>query len=269
VSAVGSSRIAQMKVVCLLLLGVCALVMVDALQMDRASAGAFAQVHGTRCGRLHCPYDNAICCPGKTGHVGYGQRKASCCPDGYQCSFPDQRPTTCVKRASTSVTINPTLAGTASGGSPTAAAQVAGSAASPSMASMSSMGGSFSSSTSDMPGSASGSAAADPMASVSGSAAVGSASAAMGSASASATDPTAAAQQPSNVPKFRQNIIIVKNINVLTKLQQPPKGGTSSSSEPAPAQESTSASASGSASEESSESGSRSEESTQSGTQSQ
>jgi hypothetical protein len=85
---------------------------------------------------------------------------------------------------------------------------------------------------------------------------------AMDPTSSSGADPAAAnagagAQQ--NVPKFRQNIIIVKNINVLTKLQQPPKGGSSTPSAPQPQPTAAATEESSAASEESSEESSQSQ----------
>lgn len=247
-----------MKVLCLLLLGVVALSVApttNAVQLDRIALESFAKVHGTRCGSLHCPYDNAICCQGKTGVVAQGERKATCCPNGYKCSYPDQRPTSCVRAKAVSVTINPSLSG---GSSPSTAAQA-------SAGSMSASTPSMSSAVDPMAGSSSmeGMPSASSMGSAS--AVAGSASMAMdGSSSAAAPG---AVQPQQNVPKFRQNIIIVKNINVLTKLQQPPKGGSASEA-PAPQPSGSGSSSQESSSEESSrseESSSASAESSESG----
>jgi len=148
----------------------------------------FAHAQGTKCATLHCPYDNAVCCPGKGG------RAPTCCPSGYQCAWPHSGPTTCVfakhKTSKNGVTtIRPTLVINPS---------------------------------SPISGMAGGSGSAQPQGQQS-----------MAQSQLSLTDSpldvtpggsqqglAASASNAPSAPKFRQNIIIVKNINVLTKLQQ-------------------------------------------------
>jgi len=143
----------------------------------------FAHATGTLCAGMHCPYDNAICCPGKGG------RAPTCCPPGYKCSYPNSGPTTCdvisnkAGGGNSITTIRPTLVlNDGAAGQAQAQAQAQAQQASP---------------------------------------------------SASAGQSASAGSGSSTAPKFRQNIIIVKNINVLTKLQQvKPHGHGSSSTAP-------------------------------------
>jgi len=169
-----------MRVAVTLCVVVCLLAVVsatDSLRARRTQAfprfsQVFAHATGTRCASLHCPYDNAVCCPGKGG------RSPTCCPGGYKCTWSDSGPTTCdvIKHhlggSGSVTTIRPTLV--LSDSSATAQAPQA-QQASPSA-------------SADQP--------------------------------AVAQSAAAASSSASSAPKFRQNIIIVKNINVLTKLQQ-------------------------------------------------
>jgi len=204
--------------------------------------GMFSQVSGTRCGSLHCPYDNAICCSPQGG------RRGSCCPGGYKCTWPDSGPTTCEADDSAS--------GSSGGGTvttvrPTVIMQGQASAGSGAASSLAGTGSAFGqvappSTAAQMSGLASLSAPGVPSS-------LSATNSESGGSSVAPAPPT---------PKFRQNIIIVKNINVLTKLQQVKPGPPPSS------QSSGSGSSSGSSGSSSGSSGSLSESSFGSGSSS-